>query len=233
MLSILEDSVDEISKIICLQNNKKNSKNSIKIVQSLYSETLKYLRNLYENTKIPTVPSSYKLPETNNVPLCYTDFVPRVGPGISTLVTKNSNWSLDLSPLDKKAVEKAASLNRGYIDRKMIHISQGNQSSIFLNIIVKHGGPIWLCEAPKGFLRYPDYMTDLDNGAEVYIQYNYSTEEDISSSEIDLSLMEKLELELLEIQCYRTKQFIKSGRHLLSLKQNSTRQINLAYVLTW
>jgi hypothetical protein len=145
-----------------------------------------------ESSFPPSVPPSYKLPETNHPSHCYTDFEPRVMNSLSDIVISNPNnlhhpesgssenitaplsWKKEISFFDKKAVAKAEKTHLGYLDKKFTFMSTGNFSEISLNITIHHSSSIWLCELQKGFGKYPSTMVDLDKGSlvEVYLYHD-------------------------------------------------------------
>ena len=91
----------------------------------------------------------------------------------------NSNWELQLSFFDARAVAKGEAKGMGYQDRKMVWVSPANVTSgnerdeASLTILVsvgelnakQYGGRVWLCELQKGFLQYPADYGDLDKDA--------------------------------------------------------------------
>jgi len=111
------------------------------------------------------------LPEINFIPQCYTNYEPRMKNSLSEIINNNkSNWTLNISFFDKSIIEKNIHRNLGYLDRKYIFISTGINSILTINIYNQQYARIWLCQCQKGFQRYPSYMIDLHEGADLFIQ---------------------------------------------------------------
>lgn len=119
--------------------------------------------------KIPPVPSTYHLSETAHRAQCFTDFEPRQGPSLGGQILDLGQWTRNLSFFDVKGVEKAIAKGLGYLDRKYIYLSGGVESTLKLAVSVQHLSKIWLCEVPKGFLKYPSHMADLPDGATIQL----------------------------------------------------------------
>jgi hypothetical protein len=104
--------------------------------------------------------------------------------GVSTFSSSSSqSWIRDLSWFDKNAIVKAEKKNVGYLDRKYIYLSNGNQSVITFKIRNSVENVVWLCELQKGFGKYPPSMEDLDKGAIVQVHVDGKT----SSKPLNLS----------------------------------------------
>lgn len=122
---------------------------------------------------LPPVPTEYNVSETNYPPQCHTDYLPRMKNALEDIIlSPKGNWTKELSFFDVNGVRKSESLHLGYLDRKILHISHEKGASISFLVTVLHESPLWICECQKGFLKYPAYMADLIDGAEVKIQYN-------------------------------------------------------------
>ncbi len=165
-----------------------------RVMLTIYAITSKYVESIYIK-KMPAVPSAYHLSEASVKPTCYTDYEPRMSHSITSLILRDdsaanshhhhhandnnsssmsNNWTKELSFFDVKGVEKAMKKNYGYLDRKYIYLSHGNQSELALHLIVENGNtPLWLCELQKGFGKYPATMTDLDQGADISLELHY------------------------------------------------------------
>lgn len=140
---------------------------------ALYRYVHRYILAYQAGGEEDTLPKRKKndLPETNFIPNCYTNFEPRMKNALSDIViTSLSHWTLNISFLDKVALEKNIHRHLGYLDRKNIFISSGINSILALNITNHHLAKIWICQCQKGFQRYPSYMADLHEGAELLIQ---------------------------------------------------------------
>jgi hypothetical protein len=120
-------------------------------------------------------------------PVCFTEFEPRVSHSLRDIVigqassSASSNWTLDVSFFDIKAILKAQLKGRGYIDKKFLYMSHSVDDP--LSIIVKPSktSRVWLCELQKGFLQYPAYLGDLDAFADVYIDKHIPTPKNITA----------------------------------------------------
>ena len=146
----------------------------IPTANDVYKHVLLYLRFVQEKP-LPDVPTSYNITEISNTPQCYTNYEPRMSNALQDIVIPQySNWQLNLSFLDKAAVEKSMAKGYGYIDRKYIFSSTGLNTTLTIQIHNKVEARVWLCEVQKGFAKYPsNTILDLAEGADVYIRYNY------------------------------------------------------------
>lgn len=92
-------------------------------------------------------------------------------------------WTRNLSFADANAVLKSEKAGRGYVDKKYVFYSTGVGSSISLPIKTTgtNNNPVWICEVQKGFSKYPDTMTDLDMGADIYVHIDRDS---ISDSDV-------------------------------------------------
>ena len=192
--------------------------------------------------------------ECGGEPKCFTDFEPRKGGSIhSHLSTAMKGWDLNVSFFDRKAVETAAREHRGYLDKKMVYISQdksklgiGENSSapeLMMRIEVSRNSSIWICELQKGFMQYPGIMGDLDKEAIVSI---YEDKIFQDKSIVD-NVLEKhaihLNLSLIPYHtsanipkgdhvCFATDR-VPRGSHILSIRQKGLKQISVAYIIYW
>jgi len=122
--------------------------------------------------------SSILLPEINLIPQCYTNYQPRINHPLTEIINSNqSNWTYNISFFDKIIIEKNMNRHLGYLDYKYIFISSGINSILSLNINNQQYAHIWLCQCQKGFQRYPSYMTDLHDGADLFIQQQLSRQQ--------------------------------------------------------
>jgi hypothetical protein len=134
---------------------------------------LEYLHSTQDGS-LPPVPALYNISEISQTPQCYTNFEPSMTNSIGDiLVLQHSNWKRGLSFLDAAAVEKSILKGYGYIDRKYIYTSTGQNSTLTFVVRVRAASPVWLCEVQKGFAKYPASAADLNEGAEVYVALNY------------------------------------------------------------
>ena len=142
--------------------------------QDLYRFAREYVHQI-QSAPLPPVPVNYNITEISHQPLCHTDYEPRVNNALSEIIIPtHSNWSLDLSFLDKAAVEKSAAKGYGYVDRKYVYTSSGVNSTLTLSVRNDVTARLWLCEVQKGFATYPAWAADLADGADVYIRFNYT-----------------------------------------------------------
>lgn len=178
-------------------------------VQKLYQFVREYVRQI-QTVPLPAVPINYNISEISHQPLCHTDYEPRVKQALSDIIVPlHSNWTRDLSFLDKSAVDKSIAKGYGYLDRKYVYTSTGANSTLSFTVRNEVIARLWLCEVQKGFAAYPSWAADLADGADVYIRFNYSaatgglnnvTAGDAVSYEApDLSKMSKLGMYLSAI----------------------------------
>jgi hypothetical protein len=118
-------------------------------------------------------------------PACFTEYEPRVGHSLRDIVVGNlsSNWTLDVSFFDAKAILKAQLRGRGYLDKKYIYLSHSPLHPISLLVKPSLPSHIWICELQKGFLQYPHWLGDLDVAAEVFADLGISTGNDATALE--------------------------------------------------
>ena len=192
--------------------------------------------------------------ECGGEPKCFTDFEPRRGGSIhSQLAMPMKGWDLNVSFFDRKAVETAEREHRGYLDKKMVYISQdkgklglGENTSapgLMVRIEVSRNSSIWICELQKGFMQYPGIMGDLDKESIVSI---YEDKIFQDKSVVD-NVLEKnalnLKLSLIPYHtsanipkgdhvCFATER-VPRGSHILSIRQKGLKQISVAYIIYW
>ena len=192
--------------------------------------------------------------ECGGEPKCFTDFEPRRGGSIhSQLATPVYGWDLNVSFFDRKAVEVAEREHRGYIDKKMVYISQDKKKlglgendsapGLMVRIEVSRNSSIWICELQKGFMQYPGIMGDLDKEAIVSI---YEDKIFQDKSVVD-NVLEKnavnLKLKLIPYHtspnipkgdhvCFTTER-VPRGSHVLRIRQKGLKQISVAYIIYW
>lgn len=142
--------------------------------KALYRFVREYVHQI-QAAPLPPVPNHYNISEIAHEPLCHTNYEPRMKNALTDIIIPaHSNWTYDLSFLDKAAVEKSIAKGYGYIDRKNIFTSSGVNSTLTLRVRNDVPARLWLCEVPKGFAVYPSWAADLVDGADVYIRYNYT-----------------------------------------------------------
>jgi hypothetical protein len=142
--------------------------------------------DMLQSVPPPAVPASYRTEETNFAPTCFTSFEPRQSHDLSQQIeTRFSNWTLQLSPFDRDAVQRNDKRHMGYLDRKYIHMSTGPGSVLALRISSVGTNVLWLCEVQKGFAKYPSSMDDLNTGAEVFLWPHYKGDEEVRLGEVE------------------------------------------------
>ena len=116
----------------------------------------------------------------NSDPHCFTEYEPRVQNSLRDIVVgrSSSNWTLDISFFDAKAILKAQAKGRGYLDKKYIYMSHSPTHPLSLLIKPSTLSHLWICELQKGFLQYPSWLGDLDTAAEAYVDLFYSSADD-------------------------------------------------------
>lgn len=141
-------------------------------------------------------------------------------------------WTSELSWMDVNGVAKAVSENRGYLDKKIIFMSDSNTTSpIEFSIIPSQTGVLWLCQVPRGFLKYPDSIASLDTGAIVTITPQHSGKMTSRASEPKVLTMKKVSG---ENECFQSAESFDKGRSILSIrKRDPSKRINIAYIVYW
>lgn len=190
-------------------------------VLSLYKIASNYL-NMFWQKPAPSVPEHYDLPETEYPPQCFTDYQPRVGSSLSSILavplnsSNNSSWTKELSFFDAAAVARSEQRKYGYLDRKFLFVSHGMKAKLQFRITVRHESKLWICEVQKGFGKYPETMSDLHDGALIEV---------LVSGKQDMSNKLQIDLDVLSDQCYRSKMALPVGKHLLNIFQKGTKQV--------
>lgn len=105
-------------------------------------------------------------------PTCFTEFEPRVSHSLRDIVVGqlSSNWTLDISFFDAKAIVKAQLKQRGYLDKKYVFMSHSVEAPLSLLVKPTKKSSVWLCQLQKGFLQYPNWLGDLNDSAEVFAE---------------------------------------------------------------
>lgn len=199
----------------------------------LYTLLDHYFYTLYHHP-LPKVPDHYQVPETQYAPTCYTDYLPRLSHSLQDQLipslTPDQPWSHELSFFDQRAVEKGERNHMGYLDRKIVYMSNGTGSSLSLKVTIKHPSPLWLCELQKGFLKYPNTLTELHLGSNISLLLNYNPSS--SSSATSSPILNQRQAQILPVtlqplidQCFRSIEIFPSGNHLLTLVQNGSQKV--------
>lgn len=197
LLKIFEDALDEVSSscVFSTTHSQNGSMFHSPVADQMLASTLTFLQQNIDKRPLSAPPVACFPEECSSDAACFTDYLPRasnntlssqivesmshlswnatsalvnVTPSPSTVSL--SNWTLELSFFDVKAVQKSEERGMGYMDRKYIFVSQGTGTHIsFRVIITAHKSSIWICECQKGFLQYPANMVDLDKGSIVLL----------------------------------------------------------------
>jgi hypothetical protein len=217
----------------------------------------------------------------NSEPKCYTNYLPRedsplisidtLGRSIdNTPITSflrnietsysltgqiigTTNWTIDLSFYDKKAVMKGETKGFGYQDRKILLFSPKKDifisnntynnivtSSITLEVDIsytnasKYQGMVWLCELQKGFLQYPSEYGDLDDESYITVTpKGYSLKDFINNNNNNNNNTKLLKMEKTYDYCYKLKLGKKKGKQWIHIWPKSDKRISIAYMISW
>lgn len=107
----------------------------------------------------------------NSEAACFTEYEPRVSHPLRDIIVGrgSSNWTLEISFFDSKAILKAESRGRGYLDKKYVYMSHSDSHPLSLLVKPNRTSSVWLCQLQKGFLQYPSTLGDLDNASLLYL----------------------------------------------------------------
>lgn len=183
--------------------------------------------------------------ECGSQPICLTDYLPNSHKdenSISSSIIAQNDWSLNISFFDTKGVEKALAEDRGYIDKKMIFLSNTNKTALSLLVNISRNSSAWICEVQRGFLNYPPTVGDLKTDASVYLYENVQSRQDATVVAGNRAVGRLLQLTALsrgtgstpkgDRICFQTE-ILPKGKHAISIFQKGVKKVSIAYVVYW
>lgn len=171
-------------------------------------------------------------------PTCMTMIQPQNNPALSltnALTDRGKvpvGWTTQLSWLDVSGVEKATKEKRGYLDKKIILVSDDSTTSPLEFIIQPKSkdSVLWLCQVSRGFAKYPPTMGELNTAAVVSIEPLEKDPKKKISATSKVLTMTKVRG---ENECFQSKEKFSGKSKLTIRKVKESVQINIAYMLYW